>query len=403
MKYKLYGNGADDDFPAIQEMLDGGASRVTLPAPEKHYVIGNTLKIHSYQELKLGRFTRIVLKEGANCAMLENADFDKGNKNVCVNGGIWDMNHNKQSPNPYHFPSPDTGRKFDDEVKRLQFDKTTSKTLVRGCYTGMCFRFCTVKNLIFRNVTIVNPVVYGVQCAYTEDFSFDNIVFDYNEGSPKLWNMDGIHIEGGCKNGTFRNLKGACHDDLLAFTTDDSLYGPIFNMEVDGIFAEGCHSAVRMLSAGTPLKNIHIRDIYGSFYVYCICMTKYYEDKAERGNFDNIVIENVYARFCDGTKDVAGHWAPLIQIGKNVDIGSIDFANIHRDEDNFAAETIGIWENAAIGKMTVRSAKQTNATGKPMPFIKNEGRIGTLVLDGVDAGGDCLLAGSGAVKNRAER
>lgn len=101
----LYGNGIDDDFPAIQEMLDSGKSVVTLPAPEKHYVIGKTLKIHSDQELKTGRYTRIVLKDGANCAMLENADFDGGNKNVCVDGGIWDMNHNRQKPNPYHFPS----------------------------------------------------------------------------------------------------------------------------------------------------------------------------------------------------------------------------------------------------------------------------------------------------------
>lgn len=400
MKYKLYGNGADDDFPAIQEMLDSGICRVTLPPPEKHYVIGNTLKIHSDQELRLPAFARVVLKAGANCAMLENADFDNGNKNVCLNGGVWDMNHNAQNPNPYHFPDPVTARKFEDEIKRLRFDKTTSKTLVRGCYTGMCFRFCTVKNLVFKNITVVNPVVYGVQCAYTEDFTFENIVFEYNEGSPKLWNMDGIHIEGGCRNGVFRNLKGACHDDLLAFTADDSLHGPISDMEADGIFAEGCHSAVRMLSAGTPVKNIHIRDIYGSFYVYCICMTKYYEDRPARGSFDNIVIENVYARFCDGTKDVPGHWAPLIQIGKNVDIGSIAFRDIHRDEDNFAIETIGVEENTVIGKMTVYSAVQRNAAGGEMPFIKNEGKICTLVLDGVDTGGEKAIVGSGTAGRR---
>ncbi len=398
----LYGNGIDDDFPAIQEMLDSGKSVVTLPAPEKHYVIGKTLKIHSDQELKTGRYTRIVLKDGANCAMLENADFDGGNKNVCVDGGIWDMNHNRQKPNPYHFPDPDTGEKFEDAVKRLGFDKTTSKTLIRGCYTGMCFRFCTVKNLDFRNVTIVNPVIYGVQCAYTEDFSFENIVFEYNEGSPKLWNMDGIHIEGGCKNGTFRNLKGACHDDLLAFTTDDSLYGPISNMEVDGIFAERCHSAVRMLSAGTPLRNIHIRDVYGSFYVYCICMTKYYEEKKERGNFDNIVIENVFAHSAEGTCDVTWKY-PFIEIGQNVNIGNLEIANLYRNEKEFNVDTVSIGKNAAIGKMTLRSVTQTNETGKPLRFIYNAGEIETLILSGVETGSDPVLTGDGMVKKLIER
>ena len=398
MKEKLYGNGIDDDTAAIQALLDGAEREIRLPKPEKHYLISAPLQLHGGKTLVLEKDTVVRLADGASCLMLKNAE--DGKENIAVYGGVWDMNHNAQNPNPYHFPNPVTGRKFEDEIKRLRFDKTTSKTLVRGCYTGMCFRFCTVKNLVFKNITVVNPVVYGVQCAYTEDFTFENIVFEYNEGSPKLWNMDGIHIEGGCRNGVFRNLKGACHDDLLAFTADDSLHGPISDMEADGIFAEGCHSAVRMLSAGTPVKNIHIRDIYGSFYVYCICMTKYYEDRPARGSFDNIVIENVYARFCDGTKDVPGHWAPLIQIGKNVDIGSIAFRDIHRDEDNFAIETIGVEENTVIGKMTVYSAVQRNTAGGEMPFIKNEGKICTLVLDGVDTGGEKAIVGSGTAGRR---
>ena len=59
--YKLYGDGVHDDQPAIQEMLDSGATCVYLPIPKKNYVIGKTLRIHSNQELKLDRYTAVTI------------------------------------------------------------------------------------------------------------------------------------------------------------------------------------------------------------------------------------------------------------------------------------------------------------------------------------------------------
>ena len=210
--------------------------------------------------------------------------------------------------------------------------------------------------------------------------------------------MDGIHIEGGCKHGIFQNLMGACHDDLLAFTTDDSLYGPISDMLAEGIFAEGCHSAVRMLSTGTPLKNIHIKDIYGSFYVYCVCITKYFEERPDKGIFENIVLENIFASFCDGTKDVPGHWAPFIQIGKNVHISNLTLQNIYREEKICPLPTLGIEKNAVIDNLTVNSAKQRNFTDKKIDFIMNEGTIKNLLLCAIDAGSP-ILSGNGITEN----
>ena len=101
-------------------------------------------------------------------------------------------------------------------------------------------------------------VVYGADFAYVEDFTIENIKFDYYEGSPKLWNLDGVHIEGHCKNGIIRNLKGTCHDDTVALTSDNLYFGPIENIVVNGIWGENSHSAVRLLSVNYPLKNIHI-------------------------------------------------------------------------------------------------------------------------------------------------
>ena len=84
----LYGNGIDDDYPAIQEMLDSGKAEIVLPAPKECYMISRTLKIHSRQSLHLGRFTTVRLTPGANCVMLENDDFDTFGESICIDGGM---------------------------------------------------------------------------------------------------------------------------------------------------------------------------------------------------------------------------------------------------------------------------------------------------------------------------
>lgn len=58
---RLYGDGIHDDTDALQAMLDTRASLVAPPAPKAHYLILRTLVIHSGQELRLDRWTRIVL------------------------------------------------------------------------------------------------------------------------------------------------------------------------------------------------------------------------------------------------------------------------------------------------------------------------------------------------------
>lgn len=371
MRHRLFGDGINDDYPAIQEMLNENTACVYLPPPKAFYKISQCLKIHSNQELKLDRFTLIKLADGANCCMLENADPEHYDNNICLDGGIWDMNHSKQWPNPYHFDNPDTKEKAEDYNKRLFSNK--EERLYLPDYSGNCFRFNSINNFIFRNITIRNPVVFGCQMAYIEHFTIENIVFDYTEGSPKLWNLDGIHLEGGCKNGNIRNLQGACHDDLLAITADDGKFGEIENITVDGIIAEGCHSAVRLLSWHIPIKNIHISNIFGTYYVYCIILSKYYEKNETRGMLENITIDNVYASFSKGTKDVAGNYGPLIAIGSELDISNLFIKNLVRNEKVCFHPTIGIDENT--NNMVVLDCAQTSLKNEHMEFLDCKGNI----------------------------
>ena len=158
-KYKLFGNGIDDDYPAIQEMLDTRACLVELPTPKKNYLISKTLKIHGGQTLKLSPYAVIKLKPDSNCAMLEDDDFCSFKENICIDGGVWDMDNQNQEPNPFHFPGKD-GKTNRERKKELNIDVRSYKGLV-PFYTGFCMRFCRIKNLI--SISIKNIFFYWLE------------------------------------------------------------------------------------------------------------------------------------------------------------------------------------------------------------------------------------------------
>ncbi len=390
----LYGDGIHDDYPAIQEMLDSGLSLVYLPVPKKHYSISSCLKLHSNQELRLDRYTLIRLLPNSNCTMIENADVENFNENITISGGIWDMNHSLQYPNPLHYPNPETGMVYRDWINHTNFDKSIRQRF--GIYLGMCFVFNGIKGFTMKDLTIKNPVTFGADLAYVEDFTIENIQFDYTEGSPKLWNMDGVHVEGGCKNGVIRNLKGACHDDMVAITSDDFVHGPVENITVDGIYAQNSHSAVRLLSVKNILRNVHITNVYGTFYATTIVISKFFPGDTRSG-FENITIDNIYASLCKGTKDVPGNRRPLIWIASDMDIKNLSVSHIHRNETVCTNPTIGIDPNTCISNLCVDCATQTNSLSNPMPFLVNQGRIENLYLSKIDAGDDEVLINEGII------
>lgn len=395
---KLYGDGIHDDHPAIQEMLDSGMSCVYLPVPEKYYLISKTIKVHSNQELKLDRFTHIKLTDHANCSMLENADVLEWNKNIKVSGGIWDMNHNNQYPNAGHFPNETTNGIPVIDYMRDYTDWKPDKRMPFTRYIGHCIVFNSVKGLYLSDLTILNPVVYGMDIAYTEDFTIENIQFDFFEGSPKLWNLDGIHIEGHCKNGYIHNLRGACHDNTVALTTDDVVYGPIENITIDGIYGEKSHSAVRLLSMSTLLRNIHITNIYGTFYAYAVEISKYRYDTEDRGAFYNITMDHIHASLCEGTVDVPGNKVPFIWIGKDMDIDSLYISHVFRNETHNPKPTIGIYEGTKIKCLDISSIEQTNITEGPMAVIENLGTVEKLYIKNIISDEDEIIVNKGLIE-----
>lgn len=391
--YRLYGDGIHDDTLAIQELIDSGVCEVCLPAPKKFYLISKPLELHSNFRLVLPRFAEVRLAAGANCVMLrtkavldhaprlapDRPDSDRYfwgyvddfapilTENVELCGGIWNCNNMEQNPNPMQ----------------------TRDLSVKGFY-GFAMLFYNVKNLRISDLTIKDPTNFGITLDTVSYFTVENITFDYNLGNPRPINMDGIHLNGNCHFGVLRNLRGACYDDLVALNADEGTGGDITDIEIDGIFAEDCHSAARLLTVKYAVERIHISNVYGTYYQYCLGLTKYYKGESE-GYYDAITFDNIYASKAvrySHIYDPNTYVYSLIWIDKQTLVKSLTIRSLHRKEYNNPIDTIHVRRETVVERLILDDITTENLTGSPMTFLGGEGRIVNAAMRNIRVGDD---------------
>ncbi len=399
----LHGDGIHDDFPAIQERIDSGLCELTLPAPERFYLISQTLTLPSNFKLTLPRLAEIRLAAGSNCPMLSNRprrEFAErlpdsttplcrhfwyfvnefapeiSSENIEIRGGIWNFNNSEQLGNPEQ-----------------------TKIFEPYGYTGDGMLFYGVRGLTLGDMTFKDPTHYGALLDRVEYFTVENLVFDYNYGNPNAVNMDGIHLNGNCHYGLIRNLKGACYDDLVALNAHEGSRGPITNIEIDGLFAEDCHSAVRLLTVYDDVKSIRISNVYGTYYQYCIGLTKYYPGETT-GRFKSITLDGIHASKAERLPIYAkgnSYVYPLIWLQSDTAVESLRIRDLCREEYTTPVETIHIGAHTTVKSLTLDCITSENHTGSAMPLIVNNGSIERLTLRDIDSGEDELLVSKGTV------
>lgn len=368
----LAGDGVTDDTAAIQARLDAKISCVYLPPPAKCYLISRPLELHSEQELRLDRYSVVRLAPKSDCHMVINRNWRTGDRRITVTGGIWDFNNLGQSPNPHmtmHCNPP-----YKTEIPE-KFD--------RNFFHGEIFTFDKVENLVIRGLTLRNPTTYGIQMTRTSYFLVDDISLDYTTWNPSPLNLDGIHLDGGCHHGRISNIRGTALDDMVALNSADwicSAYeGPVHDIDIDGIYADYSHSAVRMLAAGTSVSRVTVRNVHGNFYVYAIGLTRHFRSKP-RGRFDDIVIENVFASKAVTPEGIGSRQAyPLIWVEDGADVGSLSIRNFVRNERNYPTPSISVSKDATVERLTVRDCRQTSSIEKPVKFLSISGSVEKLV------------------------
>lgn len=298
-KYGAIGNGVFDCSDAIDNALK---RETELFFPNGTYAISRTISIPSNR--------KIVLDEGAtifamdSCfnkagvkAVITNADYENGNENIVFMGGK--VNANNDGNHKEHWRT--------------------------GPSQSLTFSFINVKNLTLKNINIHNSENYFVRFVKVSHFLVEDLLFTSDICTLC---QDGIHLSGYCHDGVIRNIvaKDACTgDDLIALNADDvnfyshnweQIDGPISDILVENVTAEACHSAVRLLSITSEIRNVTFRNftvgvremgINADAARYC-ADPLFNDDEQPRGvgNLKNVTFENLTM------------WKASFEIGKHV-------------------------------------------------------------------------------------
>ncbi len=384
----IIGDGTHDDTAGIQALLDAGTSAVYLPPPPKQYLISRTLIIHSGQTLRLDNLTTIRLAPGADTIMLTNDDHTGGNDAITLMGGVWDMDNRSQSPNPFH--GGDHFAPYSPER-----------------YIGVLMRLVNVRNLTIRGLTLRDPITFGIQLAQLENFTIEDITFDYTHCNPIFINMDGVHIHGPSRFGRIANLKGATHDDMVALNADDGhaaaiSSGPIEDISIDGLYADNGYTGVRLLSMKSPVRRIRITNVFGSFRVNAIAFSNFRmfmdfwpggESRFEDISLTGLCIRKTF-RNPDGAhvdpRSVNPDFAKesLVWIESGAHIGNLSVTDFQRTEEEWAAPSIAIERGASVDSLHMTHVTAVNRTAEPLHLLTNDGHIGQLASFGTSLKAD---------------
>ncbi len=310
----FYKDGIHDDTAQMQALLD---KRGYIFLESGTYLITKPLIIRDNTHLQLAPDAIMRLGDNANCALIENEALnEKGarhNANIRIEGGIWDGNNEHQ-------------------IRRSRESRFELTCYEDDYYYGIFMRFVGVKNFYIGNMTVKDPESYAMLICAAENFTVENIDLDYNL---LRINMDGIHIQGPSKFGLVRNIKGTTNDDLVALNCDDTYAceitrGNIENVLIDGLFSENGYTAVRLLSSGSRMKNIAVKNIFGTYRYYGVSFTHHNIHPGEPIWFENISLENIFAS--KPQNDISEN--PIIWFEEGVRGRNISIRNVFRTEEN---------------------------------------------------------------------
>lgn len=340
------------DTKKIQEMLD---KRGDVYIPDGEYIIDQTLIIHNDTHLKVAKNAVLRLADGANCEIIMNDEIDAGgyNENITVEGGTWDGNNLNQ--------------------QRYDLKGEWPDGFYRDRYFGVFMRFIGVRNLRVCNLTVKDPNAYCIQIARVHHFTVENIYIDENMAFG--W-TDGIHVNGPAKDGLIRNIRGATNDDMVALNTDDCYEteiscGNIEDVCVDGLYAEGGYTAVRLLSCGHTLHNVQIRNIFGDYRYYTVAFTHHNVHPGGYNLIDNVTIDGVFARKTFPKDDY-----PIIYFAKGTHTTRATLRNIHRVENNSTlASNVKIESGAVIDRLLIDDMTLRYNEGSGPDMIVNDGEV----------------------------
>lgn len=299
--------------------------------PQGVYYINKPLIIKSNTAIIADEKAEIILIKGVNTLLLRNENVIDGSdvkidddapvdRDIAICGGVW----------------------AEENVERLGYGAS-------GCFdendsfkgVSTCFLFSGVNNLTLKNIVFKSTAGFACQIGRISGFLIENIAFDNCFA-------DGLHVNGGVKNGVIKNLSGYTEDDLIALNAydwDNSTinFGCIENVVVDGVKSingASAHKSFRIQPGVYPykngeredcyIKNLTVKNVSGvttfKMYLQTPAYTELPEKNVGVGRIENVCFENITAdtsspldkqpNYLNGDR-VAGNFATF-EIGSNL-------------------------------------------------------------------------------------
>lgn len=155
---------------------------------------------------------------------------------------------------------------------------------------------------------------------------------------------------------------------------------------IDGLFAENCHSAVRLLTVGQKIEHITVSNVFGTYYQYCIGLTKFYPGETT-GCFDAIMLHNIHASKAKRLPiqeihmgDEKNYHYPFIWIQGETKVRHMSINGLCRREYENPVATIQIDEKAEVEHLAINNISTENHTGFEMPLFVNNGTVKKLMF-----------------------
>lgn len=299
--------------------------------PQGVYYIDKPLIVKSGTTIVADEKAEIILIKGVKTLLLRNENVIDGSdvkiaddapvdRDIAICGGVW----------------------AEENVERLGYGAS-------GCFdenyslkgVSTCFLFSGINNLTLKNVIFKSTAGFACQIGRINGFLIENIAFDNCFA-------DGLHVNGGVKNGVIKNLSGYTEDDLIALNAydwDNSTinFGCIENVVVDGVKSingASAHKSFRIQPGVYPykngeredcyIKNLTVKNVSGVTTFKMYLQTPAYTELPEKdigvGRIENVCFENITAdtsspldkqpNYLNGDR-VAGNFATF-EIGSNL-------------------------------------------------------------------------------------
>lgn len=264
-----------------------GFPLVEIPFKSSGYTVETPIKMYSNVELRANKNVLFTLADRANCQMVINANMSKTSivdKNITVNGGTWDGNHDNQDK----FTTDGQGNR---------------KTPVVG------MQFAGVDNLTIKNCRVQNARLYGVLIGNAISVNIDGVDIEVGDvNNPD--NGDGLHFLGPINSVAVVNCKLRSEDNCLAFNCNDADHGEyttsgdIDNIYVNNLFINNYDGGqgILLLSSANFIHNAIIENVVG-VGGYFLNLSNFGLSPNANGIYTDVHVRNVIFEMYGNWKD----------------------------------------------------------------------------------------------------